>query len=217
MADSESRAGKRYESAEILDFLGQVHHRHDQALTRAFEAAGQDGVPAIQVGPAEGRLLGLLLQMVGARRVVEVGTLVGYSAIWLARALPPDGHLWSVEADEKHAALAREHLRCAGLTDRVTVVEGAAQGVLPSLETHGPFCAVFLDADKAGYGAYGRWAAKNLRPGGLLLGDNAYLFGDLLDYTPAAIAMRRFHEQMAEAFDSVCIPTPDGLALGIKR
>ncbi len=217
MADTESRAGKRYADAETLDFLAQVHHPSDEALSRAFEAADGSDIPAIQVGAAEGRLLGLLLGFVGAKRVVEVGTLVGYSTIWMARALPPDGRLWSIEAEPKHAALAREHLELAGLAERATVVEGDAVEVLASLEAHGPFCAVFLDADKGRYDVYGRWAAKNLRQGGLLLGDNAYLFGELLSDTSAAGAMRRFHRETAERFDSVCVPTPDGLVLGIKR
>jgi len=99
----------------------------------------------------------------------------------------------------------------------VTVVEGAGLDVLPSLEKHGPFDAVFIDADKANYDAYGRWAARNLRKGGLLLGDNAFLFGRLLEKSSEAAAMRRFHEEAALLFDTVCIPTPDGLLLGVKR
>lgn len=217
MADTDSRAGKRYADAKILEFLGELHHPHDEALTRAFEAPEREGVPAIQVGPAEGRLLALLLQLIQAKFIVEVGTLVGYSAIWMARALPPEGKLWTIESDPKHAAIARKHVEAAGVGDTVQIVEGNAVEVLPTLTEHGPFCAVFLDADKGSYDTYGRWAAQNLRPGGLLLGDNAYLFGNLLGDDSAAAAMRRFHEEMAESFDSVCIPTPDGLAMGIKR
>jgi predicted O-methyltransferase YrrM len=89
--------------------------------------------------------------------------------------------------------------------------------VLERLSPEGPFDAVVIDADKANYDRYGRWARANLRRGGLLLGDNAYLFGRLLDQSPEAEAMRRFHEEAAESFDTVCVPTPDGLLLGIKR
>src|SRR5262252_6055892 len=104
MADSTSRAGARYGTPDILDYVARTHAAHDPALTRAFDIP--DGIPAIQVGPSEGKLLHLLLRLAGARKVVEVGTLVGYSAIHMARALPADGHLWSIEYEPRHAELA---------------------------------------------------------------------------------------------------------------
>jgi caffeoyl-CoA O-methyltransferase len=215
MADPDSRSGAQYATRAILDWVASVHAPHDAALARAF--ATPSDMPAIMVGPSEGRLLHLLVRLVGARRVVEVGTLAGYSTIHLARALPPDGHLWTVEFEPRHAALARANIAAAGLEERVTVVVGAGTDALPSLEQHGPFDAVFLDADKANYDRYARWAIEHLRAGGLLLGDNAYLFGELLDDDERARAMRAFHEIVAAACDSVCIPTPDGLVLGIRR
>jgi caffeoyl-CoA O-methyltransferase len=215
MADPDSRAGAHHGAPAILDHVAAVHAPHDAALARAF--AVPDGVPAIMLGPSEGRLVELLLRLAGARRVVEVGTLVGYSAIRLARALPADGHLWTIEFDPRHAELARANLAAAGLADRVTVCVGAGVDVLPTLEAHGPFDAVFLDADKVSYPAYGRWALRHLRPGGLLLGDNAFLFGELLADDERGRAMREFHALTAAACDSVCIPTPDGLVLGVKR
>ena len=154
-------------------------------------------MPEIQLGPAEGRLLYLLLTLIRAHKVVEIGTLAGYSALWMARALPPGGHLWTIEADPRHAGIAAEVIGEAGLGDRVTVLEGDAAEVLPKLSDSGPFCAVFLDADKARYDVYGRWATENLRTGGLLIGDNAYLFGRLLEDSEDARAMRRFHQEMA--------------------
>jgi caffeoyl-CoA O-methyltransferase len=173
-------------------------------------------MPEIQVGPAEGRLLEMLLRFAGARHVVEIGTLAGYSALWMLRALPEDGHLWTLEADPEHASVAAEVFRDAGVEDRVTLLVGDALDSLPNLSDSGPFCAVFIDADKARYDQYGRWATEHLREGGLLIGDNAYLFGDLLDETDTARAMRRFHQEMAERYRSVCIPTPDGLAVGVR-
>jgi caffeoyl-CoA O-methyltransferase len=173
-------------------------------------------MPEIQLGPAEGRLLELLLKLTGARKVVEIGTLAGYSALWMARALPANGHLWTIEADPDHAQVAAEVVAEAGLSDRVTIIADDAAEVLPRLSDSGPFCAVFLDADKGRYDVYGRWATANLRPGGLLVGDNAYLFGRLLEDSDQARAMRRFHEEMAINFSSVCVPTPDGLALGVR-
>ncbi len=217
MADPQSRGGHGYATPAILDWLHRLHSPHDAALAGAFDAPGRHGMPAIQLAPPEARLVEILLELIRAERVVEIGTLAGYSAIRIARALPDGGRLWTIEADRKHAAVARGSLEAAGFSGRVTVLEGAALGVLPSLEPHAPFDAVFIDADKEHYDLYGRWAAKNLRPGGLLLGDNAYLFGRLLEETAEASAMRRFHEEAARTFDTVCIPTPDGLLLGVKR
>jgi caffeoyl-CoA O-methyltransferase len=217
MADQDSRAGARYATSQILEYAATTHHPVDLALERAFAAPARHGMPEIQLGPAEGRLLQLMMELIDAKKIVEVGTLAGYSALWMARALPPGGHLWTIEADRKHAGVASEVIGEAGLGDRVTIIADDAVDVLPKLSDSGPFCAVFLDADKARYDLYGRWATENLRAGGLLIADNAYLFGRLLDETEDARAMRRFHEEMAEHYESVCIPTPDGLAVGIRR
>lgn len=214
MADDTSRAGARYTSPQILEYVGRVHAAHDPALARAF--AVPEGMPAIQVGPSEGRLLYLLLRLVGAKKVVEVGTLAGYSAIHMARALPPGGRLWSIEYEPRHAEVARANVLAAGLADRVTILVGAGRDVLPTLEGDGPFDAVFIDADKQSYDHYGRWAVRNLREGGLVIGDNSYLFGELLEDAERGRAMRAFHELVAAACDSVCVPTPDGLVVGIK-
>ena len=217
MADEDSRKGTIYHDPELLAWVQDVHAEHDRVLRRAFEAPERHGFPPIQVGPSEGRLLQLLLQMVGALRVVELGTLAGYSAVWMARALPEGGHLWTIESDPKHAAVARENLAAAELLDRVTVVEGNALEVLPSLEMFGPFDALFLDADKGNYDRYGQWGAENLRPGGLLLADNAFYFGKLLGYEPEAAAVRRLHLESRAHFHTACIPTPDGLLLGLRK
>jgi len=215
MADSATRAGERNTSSAILEYVNRVHAPHDAGLAAAF--AVPDGVPAIQVGPSDGKLLHLLLRLVHATRVVEVGTLIGYSAIHMARALGPGGRLWSIEYEPRHAELARANISAAGLADRVTVLVGAGRAVLPTLVPHAPFDAVFIDADKVNYDHYGRWAVEHLRPGGLVLGDNAYLFGELLDDTDRGRAMRGFHELVAATCDSVCATTPEGLVIGIKR
>ncbi|HET7505657.1 MAG TPA: O-methyltransferase [Kofleriaceae bacterium] len=214
MADNDSRAGERFAKPPIIEYVNRVHAPHDAGLARAF--AVPEGIPAIQVGPSDGKLIALLLRLIGATKVVEVGTLVGYSAMLIARALRPGGHLWSIEFDPRHAEIARANLAAAGLADRVTVIVGAGVDVLPTLDGHGPFDAVFIDADKVSYDFYGEWAIRHLRPGGLVLGDNAYLFGELLDDSDRGRAMRRFHELVAASCDSVCAPTPDGLVIGIK-
>ena len=217
MADSDSRAGTTYANPDVLRWLERTHAAHDAGLQRAFDAPTQHAMPAIQVGPAEGKLLELFVRLTGARRVVEIGTLAGYSAIRLARALPEHGQLWSFELEPRHAQIARENLAAAGLGARARVLEGPALDRLAEIEREGPFDVVFVDADKERYDAYGRWAARHTRSGGLLVGDNAFFFGKLLDDTPAARAMRRFHEEAREHYETVCIPTPDGMLLGVRR
>lgn len=217
MADKDTRAGARYVDADVLRYVHSVHGPADEALSAADAAPDREGIPAIQIGASEGRTLQILLRLAGARRVVEIGTLVGYSGIWIARALPPDGELITLEADPRHAELAREHFERSGVADRVRVRVGDAAELLPELASEGPFDAVFVDADKGRYPVYGAWAAQNLRPGGLLLGDNAYFFGRLAEDSEEARAMREFHERAAEAFDTACVPTPDGLLVGVRR
>ncbi len=217
MAGPETRRGRSVATERILEWVDALHAPHDPALRAAAEAPERFGLPPIHIAPNEGRLLQLLLRAIGARKVVEVGTLAGYSALWMARALPEDGRLWSIESDASHLEVARSVLRDAGMQGRVEVLYGKGRDVLPRLEPLGPFDAVFLDADKGGYPEYGRWAARNVRAGGLLLADNVFLFGRLLDEDdPEAEAMRRFHREAAEAFETACIPTPEGLLVGFR-
>ncbi|MCC6808849.1 MAG: O-methyltransferase [Deltaproteobacteria bacterium] len=215
MADDKSRSGVEfYADKKILDYLATLHAPHDQGLAAAFDAPG---VPRIMVGPSEGKLLTLLVRLANAKIVVEVGTLAGYSAIRMAAGLRPGGRVYSIEYEQKHADLARAAIERAGMSDRIEVIVGAALEVLPKLDALGPVDVVFIDADKGNYDRYGEWAERALRPGGLLLGDNAFYFGRLLEDSAEAKAMRRFHERATLAFDTVCVPTPDGLLVGIKR
>jgi caffeoyl-CoA O-methyltransferase len=200
MADKDSRSGgQRYASPQINAFVDRVHAAHDAALERAFDAPGKNEMPEIQVGTSEGKLLTLLTRMVAAQKVVEIGTLAGYSGLRIARGLSAGGKLWTLELDPRHDVLV-----------------GPALESLAALVPHAPFDAVFVDADKSGYLDYARWAHAHLRPGGLLLADNAYLFGQLTADTPNAARMREFHEFVGRSFDSVCVPTPDGLVLGLR-
>jgi caffeoyl-CoA O-methyltransferase len=217
MADSSSRAGRSFATPAILRYVDDLHAAHDRPLQDAFAAPERNAMPAINIGASEGKTLHLLLRLIGARKVVELGTLAGYSTIWMARALPAGGHLWTIESDPKHAAVATQCIDAAGLGPQISVMIGVGREVLPRLEPYAPFDAVFIDADKGNYDDYGRWAARHLRAGGLMLGDNAYLSGRLLDDSPDAEAMRRFHDEAREHFDTVCLPTPDGMLLGIKR
>jgi caffeoyl-CoA O-methyltransferase len=217
MADPDSRKGSRYDNPELRAFVDGLHAPHDAALERAFRAPETHGLPPIQVSAAEGKLLGLFLRLASVRSVVEVGTLAGYSAIRMARALPEGGILHTIELDPRHAEVAQSNFEAAGVAHKIRLHLGSGRELLPTLVAHGPFDAMFLDADKEGYPEYVAWAAKNLRQGGLLLADNSYFFGQLMSDHPAAAAMRRFHELAAKDFDSVCAPTPDGLVVGIRR
>lgn len=217
MADNDSRAGKRYDDQAIRAFLDQLHAPHDEILERAFAAPRHQDIPAIMLGPSEARLVELLLRLQGAEKAVEVGTLAGYSALRMAAGLRPGGKLWTVELDPGYAEVARANIAAAGLADRVEVLLGPALEVLPTLEQHGPFDAVFIDADKESYHHYGAWAARHLRPGGLLIADNAYVFGNLLGDSAAGRSVKRLHEEVAQGFHSVCVPTPDGLLVAIKQ
>lgn len=217
MADPTSRAGQSYATPAILDFMQRVHASHDAALERAYGSPEAHDMPPISLGPSEAKLLQLLTRLHGTRSAIEVGTLAGYSALHIARGLQPGGVLHTIELDPRHARIASENIAASGLGDRVRVHVGSAAEILERLRRHAPFDLVFLDADKEGYPEYANWAADCLRPGGLLIADNAYYFGALLDGHDAARAMRRFHETLPALFDSTCVPTPDGLVVAIRR
>lgn len=223
MADPESRQGSSYGEPAVRKLIDGLYHPEDEAMAEAAAAIQRESLPAIQIGRGDGAILALLLTAIGARRVVEIGTLSGYSALWILRALPADGRLWTLEADPHHAEVARRVLDRPEVRDRVQLVEGPARQTLPGLEVEGPFDAVFIDADKGSYPIYGEWALANLRSGGMVLADNAYLFGHLAERTPDGrvtaeeiAAMRRFHRLLAERCPHrACLPTPDGLAVAI--
>lgn len=155
----------------------------DPALDDVLAANAAAGLPAYDVSPSQGKLLHLLARAVNARRILEIGTLGGYSAVWLARALPPDGRLITLEADAHHATVARANVERAGLGGRVEVRVGRALDTLPLLanENAGPFDLIFIDADKRSNDAYLDWAITLARPGSLIVVDNVVRDGRVLD------------------------------------
>ena len=172
----------------------------DEALAAAVAAGLAAGMPQIHVSAAQGRLLQLLARSVGARRILEIGTLAGYSTIWLARALPEDGRLVTLEADAKHAAVARANLERAGLAARVTLIEGAALETLPRLAGEGPFDFTFVDADKASLAEYLDHALRLSRPGALIVLDNVVRDGRVIDAAStdaSVLGVRRMVERLA--------------------
>ncbi|HEU0026251.1 MAG TPA: O-methyltransferase [Ktedonobacterales bacterium] len=152
--------------------IAALYAPEDEALWAAREAPAAHGMPSISVSPAQGKLLQTLARAVGARRILEIGALAGYSGIWLARALPADGRLISLEVSEKHAEVARASLARAGVADRAEVRVGPASETLPALEAEAPFDLVFIDADKVGYPLYLDWALRLARLGGFIVADN---------------------------------------------
>jgi predicted O-methyltransferase YrrM len=185
---------------EVDEYVSGLLAPEDEALEAAVAAAEEAGLPAIQVTPAQGKQLYLLAKAIGARAVLEFGTLAGYSTIWLARALPPGGRLITLESDVEHAEVAVANVARAGLADLVDQRVGPALDVLPELEEEGPFDLVFIDADKANTPAYFEWSLERTRPGGLIVADNVIRDGALVDESnqePAIAAQRRFHEMLA--------------------
>lgn len=173
----------------------------DPVLEGALRRAEDAGLPAIQVSASQGRLLQVLAMTCGARSILEIGTLAGYSTIWLARALPADGRLLSLELDPTHAEVARENLRAAGLADRVEVQVGHALEVLDELRDSAiePFDLVFIDADKQPYTEYLHGAVELARPGTLIVADNVVRQGRILDPgdDEAAAGVARFNAALA--------------------
>lgn len=160
-------------------YLDEKLVQSDAALEAALAASDRAGLPAISVSPTHGKLLWILARLVNARRILEVGTLGGYSAIWLARALPADGRLISLEMVDKHAKVARENIAGAGLEKKVEIRVGPALATLPALQ--GPFDLAFIDADKQNNPEYFTWALKLSRPGGLIVVDNVVRDGKVID------------------------------------
>jgi predicted O-methyltransferase YrrM len=155
----------------------------DPALESALEECRREGLPDIQVSPLQGRFLYIIARALQARRILEIGTLGGYSAIWLARALPRDGRLVTLEVNPKHAAVARKNLARAGVENLVQVRVGPALETLPELwaAKEGPFDLVFIDADKPSYPDYLSWAVRLSRKGGMIVADNVVRRGDVID------------------------------------
>jgi predicted O-methyltransferase YrrM len=186
----------------------------DPILDEAREASLQGGLPDIAVAPNQGKFLYLLARIRGVKNVLEIGTLGGYSTIWLARALPEDGRLITLEAHAKHAEVARGNIERAGFAAIVELRVGKAADSLPELAAEGcePFDLVFIDADKAGIPEYFEWALKLSHPGTLIIVDNVIREGGILDSDSTDLniqGVRRFNEMLAAEtrVSATCIQT----------
>lgn len=178
---------------EVDRYLDGVIVRPADVFEAITARCDEAGLPAIAVSPSQGKLLHVLARMVQARNILEIGTLGGYSTVWLATAMESDGRLITLEYDERHADVARRNIAMAGLADRVEIRVGAALDTLPDVAGRGPFDMVFIDADKPNNKAYIEWALKLSRPGGVIVLDNVIRDGEVIEPTsddPRVISTR---------------------------
>ncbi|HTP69885.1 MAG TPA: O-methyltransferase [Dongiaceae bacterium] len=175
---------------------------HDDVLEQALKNSAMEGLPEIQVSPTQGKLLHVLARMIKAHNILEIGTLGGYSTIWMARALDPGGRILTLEFDPKHAEVARANFSHAALTKTIEVRVGPAMETLPKLaaEAHAPFDLIFIDANKSQMPEYFDWSLKLSRPGSVILADNVVRDGKVIDAhspDPDIQGVRRFNERLA--------------------
>ena len=213
---------------EVDAYIEKLFVPPDPALKAALDATAGRGLPEIQISPAQGKLLYLLARLVRAERILELGTLAGYSAIWLARALPAAGRLVTLEYDPKHADVARDSIAAAGLTDRVEIIIGPALKSLAEIAARKdpPFDMIFIDADKQNYPAYLDWSLKLARSGTLILADNVIRDGEVMrnDGNATAKAARAFNAALADhprlesvILQQVGVKGHDGLAVAVVK
>jgi predicted O-methyltransferase YrrM len=215
--------------SEISTLVSLDHFRYvaahtapeDDFLRDLKREAKAAGIPTIWISPEQGSFMQILLKLIKAREVIEVGTLAGYSAIVMARALPEGGHVRTIEIDPRHADFAQSWATKSDVADRVMVYRGAGKDVLATLPSDSADAA-FIDADKGGYSHYLRESLRIVRSGGLIMVDNAFAFGQLLDQDatdPEVITVRAFNDYMAQVQElhGIIVPIGDGLWVAVKR
>ena len=208
-------------TAEHFRYVAERTAPEDAFLADLKRAAVAEGIPAIWIAPEQASFMQILLRLAKAREVVEVGTLAGYSAIAMARALPKDGRVRTIELERKHADFAERWVAKSDVAGRVEVHRGAGMDVLPGFAADSADAA-FLDADKCSYPKYLAECLRIVRRGGLIMVDNAFAFGELFNQAPSdreVGAMRAFNDHMAkvESLQSVIVPLGDGLWVGARR
>jgi caffeoyl-CoA O-methyltransferase len=208
----------------IARYVERTFGLEDPALFEIRRRSDAAGLPPIAVSRFDARHLEVLAAAIAARRVVEIGTLAGYSGISLLRGMPPDGVLHTFEVDPNHAAVARETFQKNSVGSRAVIHVGPALSTLREIEALGPFDLVFIDADKESYPGYLEWAEKHLRTGGLLIADNAVRSGgvsiglDASSDSPRVAGVRAFNDRLANGgrFRATMLPTEEGLAVGVR-
>ncbi|HYM81356.1 MAG TPA: O-methyltransferase [Candidatus Limnocylindria bacterium] len=208
-------------TAEHFEYIARLTTSEDDFLRRLKDAADAAGIPPIWIAPEQASFVQILLRLGRATEVIEIGTLAGYSAIVMARALPAGGRVRTIEISPQYADFAERWVAKSDVAGKVQVLRGAGMDVLPGFESQSADAA-FLDADKQSYPLYLRECLRIVRTGGLILVDNAFAFGELFSdqpQDPETNAVRTFNEQMSkvEALQSVIVPLGDGLWVGVKR
>lgn len=207
----------------LAAYADDLFVREDPLLAELRAEMEARGFPSIHVPARTGLFLQILVRATGARRIVEIGTLGGYSALWMARALPAGGMIVTMEKEPAHAELARTFIERAGLAEAVDVRVGRAIDLLRRMDADGAVDMVFLDADKESYTAYLAEARRLLRPGGLLVADNAFWKGRVVSEPDpddhATRGIRAFNRALAEdpEFSATIVPTGDGVAVAVRR
>lgn len=211
--------------SEQQKYLNEVFGLPDADLSEIRNAMLAGDVEFMSVSGAEARILQFLIRATGAKKIVEVGTLFGFSTLALAKSLPDDGVLWTLEKSKPNFDMATKHFAKYAAGKKIRALNGDAIDLLASIEKEGPFDMVFIDADKAGYVNYLNWAEKNVRKGGYIIGDNTFLFGNLwgeprdrnINEKQIAI-MREFNSRLADTtkYNSTLIPTVEGLTVAQK-
>lgn len=206
----------------LTHYMRSLFGREDNLLQAIRAEITQHGLRQMNIRPEEAQVLQLLLKAIGARRVVEIGTMFGYSGVWIVRALPPDGHLITIERDPERAEIAQGFFQKAGAADRVSLHVGPALSVLNRLPADAPYDAVFIDANKDDYPAYLSWAVKHVRVGGMIMGHNAFMGGDIVDFPDPPDRMiagvLAFNQQIADNphLHGTIIPIGDGITVALK-
>lgn len=206
-------------------YVDNLYAEEDEGLKAIRERLVSAGRWGVNIGANEGRILQILIRLANVKKVVEVGTLFGYSGVWMARALPTDGHLWTIERDHDAIRHARKAFEECGVMDRVTILEGEAGEKLAALTDQAPFDMIFIDANKSAYVEYLEWATRSVRPGGLIVADNTMLGGGVAeDSKPENLGqrqwseMRRFNMIMSDKlrYFGTIFPTTEGLTVAIR-
>jgi predicted O-methyltransferase YrrM len=206
------------------EYIKNTFAKEDAALAKVGENLPPEE-RRMQIGADEGKILFCLARIINAKKIVEIGVLNGYSSIWLARALPEGGKLYSLEKNSKRIEPTLKNFEACGVSNKIELIAGDALETLLKLEQYAPFDMVFIDADKGNYCNYLDWAEKNVRKGGLIVGDNAFLFGGVYGESPRDLnpdmvkVMQEFNRRLGDPtkYSGIMIPTEEGMVVGVKE
>lgn len=206
-------------------YLDEIFGREDHLLQSIQQAAKREGVEKMQISPHEGRILQFLIQISKSKKIVEIGTLYAYSTLRMARVLPEEGQIWTLDMSVERHKISQEILKDSPDYKKIKWISGQALETLRSIENQGPFDMVFVDADKGAYMDYLLWSEKNLKTGGLIVADNSFLFGAVYGEAESSqreetiAVMREFNKRVSHSssWRGALIPTNEGLTVGIKQ